>query len=62
MTIHKICCDHCGKELDSVRDWVEDEIIIADVHIERDLCSDCVGDLIKIIEDFCAVTVSKEDA
>lgn len=60
MTVTKKYCDHCGTELDEMLDWVDDEIMIANERIVRDLCADCVGDLIKIVEDFCTnATVMK---
>ena len=60
MTVTKIYCDHCGKEIDGMHDWIQDEIMIANERIVRDLCADCGGDLIKIIEDFCSnATVEK---
>ena len=60
MKVTKIYCDHCGKELNEMVDWVGDEIMIANDRIVRDLCSDCAGDLVKIVEDFCSnATVMK---
>lgn len=53
MTKTKVYCDHCGKEIDEIVDWVGDEIMIANERIVRDLCSDCAGDLVKLVEDFC---------
>ena len=62
MKVTKFFCDHCGKEIDYMDDWAEDEIIVADVRIERDLCSNCMGDLIKIIEDYCSNATAAKGA
>lgn len=42
-------CDHCGKELDEMRDYPEIAIDNFIDFIETDLCSDCFRELNEII-------------
>ena len=53
MTETKICCDHCGKELDPMRDYDETEITMYHKWQTVDLCCECFNDLWDIIYDFC---------
>ena len=48
----KIYCDHCGKLLDEIHDYVELEVGIYE-SIETDLCSECYEELEKNINAFC---------
>lgn len=57
MTETKIYCDHCGKELNEMHDYVDEEIDIGVYWLRTDLCQDCMEELKKIVRDFC----EKED-
>lgn len=48
----KIYCDHCGKVLDEMTDYVDAEI---DTHIwfKTDLCAECINELDRIVLEFC---------
>ena len=41
-TIH---CDHCGKILDEMHDWVDIEIAIGSYTGKADLCKECLDTL-----------------
>lgn len=41
-TIH---CDHCGKELDEMHDWVDTNIEIGSFIGKADLCKECLDTL-----------------
>jgi hypothetical protein len=45
--MHKILytCDHCGKELDEIRDYTDMEIRDFADYIETDLCTRCYDEL-----------------
>lgn len=53
MTVIKQYCDHCGKELDGMKDYISCEIEIAFTEIEADLCNECRGELTEIVKQFC---------
>lgn len=42
-------CDHCGKELDEMRDYTEMKIDNFIDFVEADLCSDCFRELNEIV-------------
>lgn len=42
-------CDHCGKELDEMKDYIDITIDDLDDYIEADLCSDCYHELSDIV-------------
>ena len=48
-TIH---CDHCGKELDEMKDFVEQDVGFYKDNIV-DLCNDCFVGLDKLIYEYC---------
>lgn len=50
----KIYCDHCGRELDCMKDYEDITIEGAKKDINTDLCTKCADDLDKIIETFCS--------
>ena len=56
MTEIKIYCDHCGKELNEMHDYVEQEVGIVD-YLMADLCHKCMNDLESKIRNF----VKKEE-
>ena len=51
----KIYCDHCGKELDPMKDYTD---VLADIENiyarETDLCITCFEELCCMIEKFCS--------
>ena len=51
----KIYCDHCGKELDTMRDFDYTQIDIAHKWAVADLCAECLDELYDIICNFCAI-------
>lgn len=53
MTKTKVYCDHCDKELDIMKDYIETEINLYCSYFNTDLCSDCYDELNKIVKEFC---------
>lgn len=53
MTVTKIYCDHCKKELDEMKDHVGIEIDADTKWQKVDLCEGCHERLWRIINDFC---------
>lgn len=53
MTLTKICCDHCGKELDEMRDFDNTQIDMAHKWTTADLCAECLDELYALICNFC---------
>ena len=53
MTITKVYCDHCGKVLDPMHDYISHEIDIKFAAIRVDLCNKCINTLEKKAKDFC---------
>ena len=53
MKLHKALCDHCGKELDEMKDYIDISIDMNHIWLTKDLCADCVEELKSIIEKFC---------
>ena len=48
----KIYCDHCGKELDEMHDYLEQEVGLVGYET-ADLCTECLNELDEIIKTFC---------
>lgn len=48
-----ITCDHCGKELDDMHDYIDTEFDTKDNWICTDLCSECYAEISKTIREFC---------
>lgn len=53
MQEYKIYCDHCGKELDTMKDYNDTLVEIAYHWFNTDLCSDCLEELYDTICKFC---------
>lgn len=53
MTITKVYCDHCGKVLDNMCDYIGLHIEICHKAHDVDLCTDCFEKLDKTIKEFC---------
>lgn len=46
-------CDHCGKELDGMKDCTECELDLAyDLFTDVDLCTNCIKDLCQYVKVF----------
>ena len=45
-------CDHCGKQLNGMKDYTEIEIEFCGDKICCDLCQDCYKELLKRTKDF----------
>ena len=59
MTKTTTYCDHCGKELDTMKDYVDVELDLYEI-IEADLCADCIEQLKKMAKDFCSYGERRE--
>ena len=46
-------CDHCGKELNEMHDYVDTEFDTLDNFIMADLCAECYMEISQIITKFC---------
>ena len=46
-------CDHCGQELNGMKDYTEIEIRDFANYIETDLCAKCYDELNNIILKYC---------
>ena len=51
MTIVKTYCDHCGKELDDMKDYPDTDIGLLEYQ-KADFCQKCLEELETIIYDF----------
>ena len=51
MTIHYHTCDHCGKRVNEMKDYVEIEIEIKEFYTV-DLCKDCFDKLDNVVRKF----------
>lgn len=51
MTVIKTYCDHCGNELDDMKDYPDTEIGFLDYR-KADFCQKCLEELETIIYDF----------
>ena len=52
MTEIKIYCDHCGKVLDEMSDYVDLTIEVAHKRKHTDLCTECFEKLFVVLDDF----------
>ena len=52
MKTTKIYCDHCGKELDEMKDYTDMEIDSIKHFVKGDLCKDCVEIFDKMVREF----------
>lgn len=50
----KIYCDHCGKEIDTFKEYPGSRITLNHVDTYADLCEKCFNDLIIIIGTYLA--------
>lgn len=52
MRVTKDYCDHCGKELNAIHDYIDQEVGLVGFET-ADLCNECLEELDKIIKAFC---------
>ena len=52
MRVIKDYCDHCGKELNCMKDYGDTEITIH-TFFTTDLCAECINELDNIVLKFC---------
>ena len=60
MTKTTTYCDHCGKELNDMNDYIECEITIGYTEFYYDLCEECYTHLLKMAKDFCSCGERKD--
>ena len=53
MRVHKIYCDHCGKELSAMHDSYLEEEVGFITCITADFCNECAHELDDLIKKFC---------
>lgn len=56
----KIYCDHCGKVLDEMHDYVDIDLDIGRDYVKTDLCAECLNKLLKITKHFCSRVYNNE--
>lgn len=49
----KTYCDHCGKALDEMSDYVDVTIEVAHKRKHTDLCVECFEKMFVVLDDFC---------
>ena len=54
-------CDHCGKVLDDMKDYIGAEIEVCYEEYTHDLCDECRKQLTKLVKDFCSYGERKTD-
>ena len=60
MKVVKYYCDHCGKQIYTSTDFIDEDVGI--MAIERmDLCSECATELDSLIMEFCKKRVKEEE-
>lgn len=47
-------CDHCGKKMNEMTDYVDISFDIIDNWIHTDLCLECYEKISHIIKEFCS--------
>lgn len=47
----KSCCDHCGKELNPMHDYEDEELDLGQ-YIRFDVCVECYTELAQLVKDF----------
>ena len=52
MEKHIYYCDHCGKELDINKDYINRELELVDEFIHVDLCTECYEELKRIMLNY----------
>lgn len=54
MKENKVLCDHCGKKLNNMEDYIDVEIELGHIWRSHDLCSECIEGLKDVIDEYCA--------
>lgn len=54
MTVVKTYCDHCGKELSDMDDYISMNVEIAYMEFQADLCAECHKELVEVAKVFCS--------
>ncbi|MBQ7913761.1 MAG: hypothetical protein IJ308_08515 [Clostridia bacterium] len=57
----KIICDHCGKELDRMKDYDDISIETMNSFYDTDLCADCRNELSERMDKMVKEFIGKED-
>lgn len=52
-------CDHCGKELDIMKDYCDMKIDVCSHLYDVDLCTECYRELDYMISQFCQFKISQ---
>ena len=52
MRVEEYKCDHCGKKLNEMHDYVDCEIDMEVCIIDADLCQECAEELKKMVASF----------
>ena len=52
MTETKTYCDHCGKQLDSMKDYCEIIVSIPGKDVYCDLCASCLDNLSDVVREY----------
>ncbi len=52
MQVVKIFCDHCGKEIDTMRDHDAVKIVVGLRRTDADLCTECSVKLWEMVSNF----------
>ena len=60
MTETKVYCDHCGKELNEMHDYVDVEIDTGIFWTRADLCQECTHELKELVYSVCEKAEKKE--
>lgn len=61
MTKTTTYCDHCGKVLDDMEDYIGAEIDVCYQEFIYDLCKACREQLAKLVKDFCSYGERRTD-
>lgn len=48
-----VTCDHCGKKLDEMKDYIDLELYDFYKIIDTDLCVACYEELTNVVKQFC---------
>lgn len=46
-------CDHCGKKINEMNDYIDTEFDTIDDWFKADLCSECYKEISQTIKQFC---------
>lgn len=46
-------CDHCGKKINEMNDYIDTEFDTIDDWLKADLCAECYKEISQMIKQFC---------